>query len=283
VTRRVPKNPHLRTLEQALAARFGWQPGAMRDAVLSAVASKADRLGLDEVSYCRMAAASGGELQAFAEEVAPDESKFFREPEQFEALRERVLPELAAARAASRRLRLWSVAGGTGEEPYSLAMTVREAVPAIEEWRVDLFASDLRGNAVMAASRGRYRATAVRPIDPTLSNRYFMGVDEPGPDREFELIPLVRRMVTFRRANLFEPHVWRQLPGPYDLILCQNLLIYFHPRAVDIVVDRLAEALAPEGYLVVSPMEVDLISRALFRPAESLPTGFFRTRSRDGE
>jgi chemotaxis protein methyltransferase CheR len=279
VTRRAPKNPHLKTLEQALAARFGWQPGALRDAVLATVASKADRLGLDEVSYCRMAAASGGELQAFAEEVAPDESRFFREPEQFEALRERVLPELVAARSSARRLRLWCAAAGTGEEPYSLAMIVREAVPAIEDWRVELFASDLRGQAILSGSRGRYRATAIRAIDPTLRNRYFMGVDEPGPDREFDVIPLVRRMVTFRRANLFEPHIWRQIPGPYDLILCENLLLYFHPRAAEVLVDRLAEALAPGGYLAVSSIEADMISRAVFRPVESLPVGFFRAQT----
>jgi chemotaxis protein methyltransferase CheR len=269
----------LKTLEQALAARFGWQPGALRDAVQAAIASKADRLGLDEVSYCRMAAASQGELHAFAEEVAPAESRFFRDPEQFEAIRDRILPDLASARAATRRLRLWCAAAATGEEAYSLAMVVREALSGIEEWRVELFASDLRGQAIMAASRGRFRATALRAIDPTLRNRYFMGVDEPGPDREFDLIPLVRRMVTLRRANLHEPHVWRQLPGPYDLVLCENLLLYFHPRAVDVLVDRLAEVLAPGGYLAVGTTEVDLISRAAFRPVESLPAGFFQRRT----
>ena len=279
MTRRVPKNPHLKTLEQALAARFGWQPGALRETIQAAVASKADRLGLDEVSYCRMAAASSGELHAFAEEVAPVESRFFRAPEQFEAIRDRVLPDLAAARADVRRLRFWCTAAATGEEAFSLAMVVREALSGIEEWRVEIFASDLRGQSIMAASRGRYRATALRAIDPTLRNRYFMGVDEPGPDREFDLIPLVRRMVTFRRANLYEPHVWRQLPGPYDLVLCENLLIYFHPRAVDVLVDRLAEVLAPGGYLTVGPTEVDIISRAVFRPVESLPAGFFQRRT----
>jgi chemotaxis protein methyltransferase CheR len=82
-----------------------------------------------------------------------------------------------------------------------------------------------------------------------------------------------------RRANLHEPHVWRQLPGPYDLVLCENLLLYFHPRAVDVLVDRLAEVLAPGGYLAVGTTEVDLISRATFRPVESLPAGFFQRRT----
>jgi chemotaxis protein methyltransferase CheR len=278
VNRRAPKNPHLKTLEQALAGRFGWQPGALREAIVAAVSRKADRLGLDEVSYCRMAAASSGELHALAEEVAPGDSRFFREPEQFEALHERVLPEAVAARRDTRRLRLLCAASGAGEEAYSLAIVVREVVSAIEDWRVEIFATDLRGHAIMAASRGRYRATALRGIDPTLRNRYFIGVEEPAPDREFDVLPLVRRMVTFRRANLYEAHVWRQIPGPYDVILCRNLLLYFHPRAVELVVGRLAEALAPGGYLVVSPLEADLISRTVLRPVESLPVGFFTTR-----
>lgn len=279
MTRRAPKNPHLRTLEQALAARFGWQPGGtLRDAIVDAVASKAVRLGLDEVSYCRMAAASSGELHALAEEVAPGETRFFREPEQSRALAERVLPELIAARAAARRLRLWCVAVSTGEEAYSLAMLVREALPALEEWRVEIFASDLRGQAIMSASRGRFRAAAVRSIDPTLRNRYFIGVEGPGPDREYELIPIVRRLVTFRRANLCEPHVWRQLPGPYDLVVCQNLLLYFHQRAVEAIADRLRDALAPGGLLVVGSAEAELLARSDFEPAAGLPAGFFHYR-----
>jgi chemotaxis protein methyltransferase CheR len=277
VTRRLPKNPHLRTLEQALAERFGWQPGgAVREAVVAAVAGKADRLGLDEVSYCRMAALSGGELQALAEEVAPADSRFFRDEAQAEALRERVLPELIAARSAERRLRIWSVACATGEEAFSLAMLVREVLPPDSSWRVDILASDLRGQAIMAGTRGRFHASAVRGLDPTLRHRYFIGIDEPSPDRELELLPLVRRMVTFRRANVCEPHIWRQLPGACDLIVCQHLLLYFHRQAVENTVERLAGALAVGAYLAVGAAEAGLLSHPLLRPVESLPAGFCR-------
>jgi chemotaxis protein methyltransferase CheR len=279
VTRRLPKNPHLRTLEQALADRFGWQPGALRDTILATVAGKARRLGLDEVSYCRMAALSGGELQALAEEVAPGETRFFRDEEQTAALRERVIPQLLAERAAERRLRIWSIACSTGEEAYSLAMLVRDALPPGEEWRVDIRGIDLRGQAIMTGSRGRYRASSVRVIDPTLRNRYFIGVDEPSPDREFELIPLVRRMVTFRRANVCEAYIWNQLTGPCDLIVCQHLLLYFHRLAVERTVDRLAGALAAGAYLVVNPIETGLLAHTALRPVESLPSGFWSRRA----
>lgn len=279
VTRRLLRNPHLKSLEQALASRFGWQPDSrLRDTILGFVSKKALRLGLDDVSYCRMAAMSLGELHALAEEIADGETRFFRSMDHVEALRTRVLPELIALRKPQRKLRLWSAACSTGEEAYSLAMLVRDVLPTTDDVRVELFASDLRGQAIMAASRARFRASSIRMIDPTIRNRYFIGLEEPSVDREFELIPIVRRMVTFRRANLCEPHVWRQLPGPYDLIQCQNLLLYFHPRAVENVVERLARILAPEGYLIVDRTEVELISRVLFRPVQTLPNGFFQRR-----
>jgi chemotaxis protein methyltransferase CheR len=273
--KRLAKNPHLKTLEQALANGFGWQPGTVRDALVDTVESKADRLGLDVVSYCRMAAAAHGELQALAEEVAVGETRFFREPDQFDAIRESVFPNLLGARATTRRLRLWSVGCSSGEEAYSLAMLVRDALQPDEEWRVELFASDLRGHAILQASRGRYTASGLRRLDPNLRNRYFIGIDEPGPNREYDLIPLVRRMVTFRRANVVEPYVWRQIPGPYDLIVCENLLVYFHRLAVEQTVERLVAALAPGGILVVSPAETSLVARGGLKPVEFLPRGFF--------
>lgn len=280
--KRPAKNPHLKTLELALAERFGWQAGPLRDALVAVVASKADRLGLDEISYCRMAASSSGELQAVAEEVAPGDTRFFREPAQYDALRERVIPEIVAARSASRRLRMWSIGSSTGEEPYSLAMLVRDALPPSEEWRVEIFASDLRGSAIMAASRARYHAADLRMIDPTLRNRYFIGFDEPGANRELELIPLVRRTVAFRRSNVCEPHMWRQLPGPYDLVVCENLLASFHRLACEQTVARLAEALGPGAVLMVGPHEVSLVAHAALKPVEYLPPGFLRRTGNPG-
>jgi chemotaxis protein methyltransferase CheR len=278
VTRRVAKNnPHLRTLERAIAVRFGWRPGgAIREAIVHLAAHKAQRIGMDEVSYCLMAASSPAELDAVAEDVAPSDSRFFDGQEWVDALRERVLPGLSARRMERRRLRLWSAGCASGEEAYTLAILTRESIPSIDDWHVELLATDLRGRAVVAASRGRYRAPAVRGIDPTIRNRYFIGVDEPGPDREFDVIPLVRRMATFRRLNLCDAAVLRSTGGPYDVVLCRNVLLYFCERAVELVVSRLAEAIAPDGYLVVSPIETQLISQTYFRPVESLPLGFFR-------
>ncbi|HQR39142.1 MAG TPA: CheR family methyltransferase [Blastocatellia bacterium] len=281
MTRRVPKNPFLKPLELALSARYGWQAGgAVRDALVQAVSAKARRIDMDEVSYCRTAVQSIAELQALAEEIAPAESRFFADSDQVAALRERVLPELASARKSGRTLRAWSMACAGGEEPFTLAILLRECIPSIDEWHIELLATDLRGKAIVAASRGRFRAAAIRSIDPAIRNRYFIGIEEPGPDREFDVLPLVRRMVTFRRANVCEATPWRQIREPLDLVLCQNLLLYFQPRAAEQVLSRLADAIALDGYLVVSPIETQFISPTHFVPVASLPAGFFQVPER---
>ena len=277
MSRKLPKNPHLKTLETALAEHFGWQPGGpIREALVAAISRKADRIGVDEVSYCLMASTSPGELNALAEEVAPGETSFFRDAEQSEALAERVIPDLVSERAASHRLRLWSAAASTGEEAYSLAILAREALPPDLDWRVEILATDLQGQAVVAASRGRYSASQIRGIDATLRNRYFIGVDEPGPDRVFDVLPLVRRLVLFRRVNLCDASAWRLVIGSFDIISCQNVLVYFHPRAAKELLERLRSALAPGGYLVVAATEVPLVILRGLVSDPTLPAGFFK-------
>lgn len=277
MSRRPPKNPHLKSLEAALADQFGWQPGGpIREAILTAIARKAERIGVDEVSYCRMASLSPGELNALAEEVAPGDTSFFRDEEQTEALAERVVPELVAARAAAHRLRFWSAAASTGEEAYSLAILAREALPPDGDFRVEILATDLQGQAVVTASRGRYQASQIRGIDATLRNRYFIGVDEPGPDRAFDVLPLVRRLVLFRRVNLCDASAWRLVIGSFDLISCQNVLVYFHPRAANELLERLRSALAGGGYLVVAAAEAAMVTNRGLVSDPTLPLGFFR-------
>ena len=279
MTRRSPKNPFLRPLELALAQRFGWQPGGVvREQLLHAVAARSVRIDMDEVGYCRAAVESSAELEALAEDVAPAESRFFGPSEQIEALRERVLPALAAARERDRALRLWSVGCANGEEVFTLAILLREAVHAVDDRRIELLGTDVRGKALATAGRGRYRVSSIRTIDPVLRNKYFIGVEAPGPDRECEILPIVRRMATFRRGNVCDSRFWPAVRGPFDVVLCQNLLLYFHPRAVELVCTRLARTVAPDGYLVVSPMETQLVTQSMFAPVVDLPDGFFVTR-----
>ena len=269
-------NPHIKPLEQVLAARYGWQGGATwREHLLDAIERKAARLGLDHLVYSRMAITSQGEQQALAEILCNSETRFFREPEQFASLRERVIPELMAARHKERRLDLWCAACSTGEEAYSLAIVVNESVSAEEPWKPHLMATDLRGAAIMTASQASYPQSAIRLIDADLRHRYFIKGELQGRERHYMVEPNVRRMIAFRRANIYDAKFWEHIHHPFDLIVCNNLLLYFHALAIRQTVERFAAALRPGGRLVVMKNETGYIRHARLKADPHAPAGFF--------
>lgn len=269
-------NPHLKPLEQALAARYGWQGGAAwRDRLLEAIDRKAAKLELDKLAYCRMATASHGEQEALAEIMCNSETRFFREPEQFAALKERVLPEMIAARSKERRLDLWCAACSTGEEAYSLAIVVNESLPAGEHWKPHVMATDLRGPAIIAASQGTYPQSAIRLIDADLRDRYFIKGEMQGRERNYTVDPSLRRMINFRRANVYDANFWKHQHHPFDLIVCNNLLLYFHGLAIRQTVERFADALRPGGRLLVMKNEAGYIRHPRLKKDPELPSGFF--------
>ena len=270
-------NPHIKPLEQAMAARFGWQTNASwRDTLLEAIKAKADKLGLDELSYCHMAIRSPGELEVLASLLCNSETRFFRESEQFEALMSRVLPELISARGKERKLALWSAACSTGEEAYSLAIALCETLPAGESWKTSLLATDLRGPAIISASKGCYPSSSIRLVDPHLRNGYFVKAEMQGRERGYSVIADVRQMIAFRRANIYDAGFWKNLDRQFDLILCNNLLLYFHALAVRQMVDRFAKVLKRGGLLMVMKNEGGYIDHAQLRYDPTLPGAFFR-------
>ena len=270
-------NPNIKLLEQALAARFGWQGGASwRDDLIAETARKAARLGVDEHAYSKMALTSPAELDALAELVANSETRFFREPEQFEALRKTVIPNLICERAKERKLDLWSAACSTGEEAYSLAMVVRESIPHAEHWTTNLVATDLRGPAIIYASRGSYPSSSINKIDSDLQERYLAKAEMSGRERHYTIAPAVRKMIAFRRANIYDAKFWKSINHQFDLILCNNVLIYFHALAIKQTVERIAEALKRGGLLMVMKNEAGYIAHPKLKLESTLPGSFFR-------
>ena len=260
-----------------MAARFGWQTNASwRDTLLEAIQAKADKLGLDELSYCQQAIRSPGELEVLAGLLCNSETRFFREGEQFEALMTRVLPELISARGNEQKLALWSAACSTGEEAYSLAIALRENLPEGGSWKTSLLATDLRGPAIISASQGSYPSSAIRMVEPHLRNGYFVKADMHGRERAYTVIPAVRQMIAFRRANIYDGSFWKNLDRQFDLILCNNLLLYFHALAVRQTVDRFAKVLKRGGLLMVMKNEGGYIDHAQLKYDPTLPGAFFR-------
>jgi chemotaxis methyl-accepting protein methylase len=271
-------NPHIKTIEQALAARYGWQGGTpwRREKLVTAIDNKANKLGMDELAYCRMAAASPAELEVLAELISNSETRFFREPDQFEALKEIVVPRLIQARAKERRLDLWSAACATGEEAYSLAMLVSESLPEGTQWDTNLMATDLRGPAIIYASQGSYPSSAIRMVDPNIRHKYFLKAEMYGRERHYTVVPSLRKMIAFRRANLYDSKFWKNFNHHFDLIICNNLLLYFHALAVEQTVARIATVLKRGGLLMVMKNEKNYVDHPQLKLETLLPGSFFR-------
>ena len=186
--------------------------------------------------------------------ICTNETHFFREPRQFEFLEQQVFPEWAARATAGmpRRIRAWSAACSTGEEPYSMAMTLLAHFPPSSGWTLEVLASDLSTRALAQAGTGLWSIDKAKEI-PELHLKAFMlrgtgpqeGVMKAGPE--------IRSLLRFQRVNLNQDRY--PVPGPFDLVFCRNVLIYFDVGAKARVVNRLLDQLAPSGYLFLGHAE----------------------------
>ena len=267
----------IKQLEQALGAQFGWQANAAwRDNLIAEITRKTERLNIDEQSYCDTAIRSHSELQHLAEHLSNNETRFFREAEQFESLQRLILPQLIEARAKEQRLNIWSAACSTGEEAYSLAILLHEALPSREKWKVTILATDLRGQAILAATRGRYPSSALSLIPSPWRETYFNKAESGGREQTFEVVPEIKNYVAFRRANLYDAEFWTSLRQPFDLILCNNLLLYFHALAVKQTVARMARTLNRDCRLAVMKNESSYIDHVDLQREPDLRGTFFK-------
>jgi chemotaxis protein methyltransferase CheR len=193
--------------------------------------------------------ASGDELTALLDAIATNHTSFFREAQHFDFLRDTVLPPLAA-KPGGPRIRGWSAACSTGEEPYTLAMTCLERFGAQAADRVHLLASDLSTKALKAARAGVYKADRVTGLPYDVLRRHF----EKGLGAQAGTVrvkPAVRHMIEYRQINLLDPVT----PGPFEFIFCRNVMIYFDGSVQQRVVRALEQRLAPGGYLFISHSE----------------------------
>ena len=188
------------------------------------------------------------ELRALASMLTIGETYFFRSPEQFTVFSEVALPCLARTQPG-RKIRILSAGCATGEEPYTLAITLRELGPSAPA-QVSILGVDVSAQSIEVARRGRYSARAMRATPAGYLAKYFRR------DREEYVLDLnVRAMVQFEERNLaIEDHsFWR--PDSFDVIFCRNVTMYLSARALGEVIARFARALAPDGFLFLSYTE----------------------------
>ncbi len=204
----------------------------------------------------RLADASDGEAEwaALEAEITIGETFFFRYAEQFTALRETILPDLLARRAESRRLRIWSAGCATGAEPYSIAILLADMLgESLPDWRISILGTDINETFLEAARQARFGRWALRAVSNPDRDRRFV---ESGRST-WTLKSVYRGLVRFERGNLLD------LLGPvppleltdFDLILCRNVLIYFHADAVTQIVQALGQRMAEGGWMLLGHAE----------------------------
>lgn len=207
--------------------------------------------------------------QRVAEAVAVPESYFFRNKDCYAYIGDTMLPQLMEQRAEERRLRIWSAACSTGQEPYSLAMLLAEKGHMLEGWTIEIVATDFSQDVLGRARAGHYSQFEVqRGLPITLLLKYF---EKTGPN--WQVKPQIRDRVEFREQNLL--HSYAPL-GRFDIILCRNVLIYFGAEQRIAVLSRLARALAPDGYLVLGAAETTLGYSTNFRRVSAQLGGVYR-------
>ncbi|MDP6118388.1 MAG: CheR family methyltransferase [Planctomycetota bacterium] len=188
-------------------------------------------------------------LRAFIEELTNNETSFFRNLPQFEALIRHLLPELIRARESTRRLRIWSAGCASGEEPFSVVMALLEVLPFPENWKIEVVATDINSQVLWKARRGIFSGRTFKAMPQIYSQKFISQRD----DGQYEVSPFVRQYVDFRMANLMEDLT--PFNGSCDLIFCRNVMIYFRKSAIEKVLSKFRRTLAPDGYLLVGHAE----------------------------
>jgi len=194
------------------------------------------------------------EIIHFLDSVSTNLTYFFREPKHFDFLDQDFLPDLISTKSKnnSKRLRVWSAGCSTGEEPYSLAMCILEHLSDARQWDFRILATDISTRVLEIAAAGKYPKDKVEKVPPQSRQKYFQKHGGRECPIQFEIVPALKQIVTFRRLNLKA-----QFPfsGPFDFIFCRNVMIYFDKKTQQDLVNKMAGYLSEGGCLFVGHSE----------------------------
>jgi chemotaxis protein methyltransferase CheR len=196
----------------------------------------------------RVVRGSSIEYESLLETLLTQETSFFRYPAVHEALEKRILPEFQERKfwQSPRTLRIWSAGCSTGEEPYSIAITLCESLKFAEAWEIEILATDISRRALRHAERGAYSRRSLRDVSLHQVETYFTGTKHG-----FQVKPRIRRMISFAQMNLAES----VYVGKLDCIFCMNVLMYFSDERRLAILRRFFDALEPGGYFLLGHAE----------------------------
>jgi chemotaxis protein methyltransferase CheR len=217
---------------------------------LAPVAAAFELEGIGQLVARLRFAADRALQEAVVDAMTINETSFFRGgPRLFDTLAREVIPALLSSRAEQRRLRIWCGACATGQEPYSIAITLAEQCPQLRDWQVEILATDISDTALAQARQGTYSPFEVqRGLPAPALQTHFTQRDD-----RWHISDRVRGQIEFRKHNLLDSFLFLQ--PPFDIIFLRNVLIYFDNAAKTALFDRLRQAIAPDGYLVLGETE----------------------------
>ena len=220
--------------------------------IASRLKAVAERQGFGTIPTLVQALRSGNEplARAVIEAATTRDTSFFRDSPTFDALRDEILPAILRARRATRRLRLWCAAAATGQEPYSLAMII-DAMPQFAGWEIQILATDISADAIERAEAGLFNDEEVqRGLPVRMLAKYFRK-----GTAGWRVTDALRNRVQFRMFNLMDCFAGL---GMFDVILCRNVLMYLDAATKSDILERLADCLEADGYLVLGVAETVL-------------------------
>lgn len=195
--------------------------------------------------YLSKAEKDRNEFSQMIDSLTTNKTSFFRENQHFDFLRNRILPTIA-----TKRLRIWSSACSSGEEPYSISILLNEAIPNFERWDARILATDISSHVLTKARNGIYSDEVLSIMQNDVRSKYFTPLNTQ--PKTFAISEKIKKPISFARINLMAE--W-QMKGFFDVIFCRNVMIYFDKPTRSNLVSRMAKLLAPGGYLFVGHAE----------------------------
>ncbi len=240
--------------------------------VYSRLAKRLRTLQLNDFrSYCEYLAsdAGGEERQQMVAALTTNVTRFFREPHHFEHLRAHVIPQLAARARAGAPVRIWSAACSSGEEPYSIALSILSVIPDAANLNVRVLATDIDPNVLRKGSAGVYSESVMEAVPKDIRHRWFVPHDDAREGKSWRAGEELRRMVAFRKLNLIGQWPMR---GPFQAIFCRNALIYFKEQTQVDIWRRFVPLMAPGARLYIGHSERVFGEAAPFFVNEAITT-----------
>ncbi len=204
----------------------------------------------DYIEYLR--AGDQNELVEFSNAVTTNLTSFFREQHHFKFLAEEILPTIIKEKASNgKRLRIWSAGCSTGEEPYSIAMTLSNMIGELKNWDVKILATDLDSKVLQTSKDGIYNSQRIEKIPKNFLHRWF-NTNKINNENSYTAKSDLKKLITFNRLNLME--AW-PMKGKFDIIFCRNVIIYFDKPTQRTLVNRYADIVTDKGYLMLGHSE----------------------------